>query len=800
MAKTTITISNPPDYIYVGETLGFNIETDGDITFMGMNPIGIVTINDKRDKLTGVKPGTVEFTIKAQRLGFEETTLVVNLRCIERQGKSTGILLHNRDTNRLTTIQTQDIKNPTDLIITLPKINTDGTLVVKEAIADRIGFIVTPTILSPNNGDTDVEGWIVASDYQIQVGFQGEFEASEWQYASDSKFTNILDTVYVNRAKDKTRGPVIHSLSTVYVRVRYISGDVSSQWSEPIQITTGYAGRDSKKTIVKGDPITGAYMGIVPHDECVGDRNYRGNYVTLEKYKINKFYKGWQVHKGDQLYYALRDITADECKNPDISAPAGDGQWSYDYREELPTPEWVNDVTGIGFGYTDNNGDNYSTGDKAVGAIQDHELGWIKYIYKGKLCYTPVKPICTKLCWNDIAKRDIMYGERTFRGGATQMYRIRLMREDEYTTIIPGLMDGTLANFSMKDLGQVNDTDETIARLTWLEDFQEGSKRKVGDHTGKNIYETDPKTRVGVLGLVDGVTKWEMSYRPVIELVTEPNEPWRNWPICAEADNEEFRYDKYTDTGYFGKVRADMLIRGDNLATAIGFTTGSPLYPDSEWLKFYWHGIIVYIRLRPMRISLNTTYISNIAGWYAFDTGNKLVKRININQIEYLLGSMFNAKYTPMPPNSGNTLYTGDKSNIGQYSHPMDLFTRVIKVDIEEYGKSTSPGDYFMGWQYGDNWELIDFSSAINKNGYELIGTPFTGNVAALWSPNNGYGKGCSYYQSINSDDTYLPLLKYPVSNHIWLEKDLNKDLLVQVKLEIINKKIKELELELEST
>ena len=71
MAKTTITINNPPDYIYVGETLGINIQTDGKITYMAMNPVGVVAINDTRDKITGLKAGTVEFTVKAQRLGYE---------------------------------------------------------------------------------------------------------------------------------------------------------------------------------------------------------------------------------------------------------------------------------------------------------------------------------------------------------------------------------------------------------------------------------------------------------------------------------------------------------------------------------------------------------------------------------------------------------------------------------------------------------------------------------------------------------------------------------------------------------
>lgn len=773
MAKTTITISNAPDYIYVGETLGFNLATDGEITYMGMTPMDVVSINDARDKITGIKPGTVEFTVKAQRLGYEETTLVISLRCIERQGKTTGFMLHNRSTNRLTSVQTQDVKNPQDIIVKMPKLAADSTLVTREALTSKIGLIVTPTIIDPSNGETDVEGWITASDYQTQVGFQGPHEASVWEYASDINFTNILDTIYVNRAADKTKGPVIHSLSTIYVRVKYVSDTVESYWSDPIMITTKNVGRDSKDTLLKGDPITGGYFGIVPHDECIGDRNYRGNYETLEKYNLKKFYKGWQVHKGNTLYYALRDITAAECKDPEISAPAGDGQWSYDNRELLPTPEWVNSVTGIGFGYTDNNGDGYSTGSKLVGAIQDHELGWIKYIYKGKICYTPVKPICTTVCWNDIAKRDIMYGERTFRGGATQMYRIRLMAEDEYLTIIPGLMDGTLANFTQVELGLVDDKDETKARLTWIEDTQEGSKRKVGDHTGTKIYETDPKSRVGTLGLVDGVSSWQMSYRPVIELVTESGEPWRNWPQCVEADDEEFRYDKYTDTGYFGRVRADMMIRGDDLATNIGLTTGTSCFPDAGWFKFYWHGIIIYIRTLPMRYNVNSKVMRDAGLAFAFDTGNKLLKRMTFSEVELIMGIMTGSRYEPF---SDTTKYKDDKFECGANGHIRDLMLRVNVADNIDYYNMIGNGNAFCGYQVGDNWDNFKVLTESNNANPDYIANPTTGENSLMWVPNDNYFNYNSSVGSGISNTVILPIFKYPITSHVWLMKDLNQD------------------------
>lgn len=770
MAKTSISVANPPDYIYVGETLGININTDGDITYMAMNPTGIISINEARDKITGIAAGTVEFTVKAQRLGYEESTLIVNLRCIERTSRTTGFMLHNRSSNRVSFVQAQDTANPTDLLIKLPKYNGDSTLVTKEALLNKFNMIITPTIVNPSNGDTDVEGWISGSNYQTQLGFQGAHEASVWEYASDINFENILDTVYVNRAEDKTKGPVIHSLSTVYVRVKYVSGTVESGWSDPIMITTKNVGRDSKTTLIKGDAITGGYFGIVPHSECIGDRNYRGNWVTLEANNLKKFYKGWQVHKGDTLYYALRDITAAECKDPEISAPTGDGQWSYDNREALPTPEWVNGVTGIGFGFTDNNGDGYSTGSTSVGAIQDHELGWIKYAYKGKICYTPVKPICTTICWNDIAKRDIMYGERTFRGGATQMYRIRLMREDEYTTIIPGLMDGTLANYTQLELGLIDDKVNTKARLTWLEDFQEGSRRKVGDHTGKKIYEVDPKSRVGTLSLIDGVTAWQMSYRPVIELVTESGEPWRNWPLCTEADDEEFQYDKYTDTGYFGRVRSDVFIRGDDLATTIGMTGGYSWKPETGWFKFYWHGIVLYIGQMVYRYCINPVTVRTIGATSAFDTGDKLVKRITLNGVDYMVGITTGARYDPVVTSN---YYSDDKVEPGSYSHLSELLYRVYTNNIENYYKTET--GYKIGPQKGDNWDTfnVDTNYGVNGDGPDTAANPVNSYYIVMEFNYNSWSYGTASIEAHIGRAGILGLLKYTTSNHIWLTRDL---------------------------
>ena len=777
MATTTLTILTPPDYIYVGETLGFTIETDGDITSMVANPTGIVAINADRDKITGLRAGTVEFTIKAQRKGYEEATLVVNLRCLQKKESGTTLRLHNRATNRVSSITAPNTSSLETIVYKLPKTGT-GKLVTTEALKEKFSLISTPTIVIPDNGATNVEGWMVSSPFTSNMGFKGELEASIWQYATDKDFNNVIDTRYITRAhpdNDKTKGPIIHSLSTIYARVKFVSDTTESSWSDPVMYTTGYPGNDSLTKITKGDFNLG-YFGIISHSDCVSYGRYRGEYDTLIANSLYDFLDGEQVSKDGKLYYATKNLTQTTAVDPTVSVTSGSGEWLIDNRTTIPTIEWVNSVIGIGFGNTDSNVDGLSSGATSIGPMVNKESGWIKYVYKGKLCYTPVKPICTQICWNDIAKREVMYGERTFRCGGLKtsngetvapMYRIRLMKEDEYTSLIPALMDGTLASYTQADLGLVDETTPTTARLTWIEDFQEGSKRKVGDHTGKYIYQTDPKTRIGVYPTADGVTKWEMAYRPVIEYVTEVGEPWRNWPVCHEATDENFQYDKYTDTGYYGTVSAGDMHTGNAMADLVGLTGGYAKNSGTvRWLKFYWHGIIYYGASNFVRYGNTPTDFNSLGILYNFDTGDKKTKSITAgSNIKYKLGTPIGSRYTPFVTSSN---YKSTTVIPGAYSQHIELFARVFTNSSTTYYNKLL-GNAFDGYQVGDNW-----ATTVMDTSFNMLMTPISGTSAATWDPSKTgkYDYGV-YSSGSESDLVWVPMMKYAVNDHIWTNSDV---------------------------
>lgn len=944
MAKTSLEIVNPPSYIYVGETLGLNVLTDAKTYTVTLDPVHLIELNETRDKMTGIAAGAVKITVTARRDLYEANTASIDLRVLEKESRTTSIMLHNRETNRVSKIMTQPSTNK-DLVVNLPATDLGGTLLTKESILTKFTTIQTPVILHPAMGAIDCEGQITASDYATNMGYAGAHEGTVWEYATDKEFTNILDTRTIIRG-DKTKGPIIHSGITIWVRCKYVSYDVESHWSEPIQFTCKVMGRDSKRTLVSGDHMCG-YFGNVPHEECINDRDYRGNFPTLIANNLKTFKVGQSVSKEGVLYYATKAMNANSVVDPKTSVDEGLGYWAVDNREDLPTPRWVNEVTGIGFSFDDANGDGYSTGSTYVGNITNNLDGWLKYSYNGKVCYIPKRPICTQVCWNDIGKRDIMYGDRTFRGGANQMYRIRLMKEDEYTSIIPKLMDGALANFTPYELGLVYESDIRInnnnwtyvnnkiayvdygaeygkrdmiyrgkievvevqpitfnitasgekvecevvqvilnynnvktffnsklniwyrdldadftakpeeifmyldtldtvtatkssdnrgytitkfftsnkskyegtdtsvylaseqysykqkepekidgeftnfgrtdmavvikfkddrvvsdagtfsrfrvklrisdieysdqttsggvsvnttndmltfnklgvkqdakirmlesyrqGALTWLEDFQEGAFRKVGDHTGKVIYQSDPKSRVATVETIPGISKWYMCYRPVIELVTESDEPWKNWPLGPIADDEEFRYDRWTDTGYFGRIRNKNFINGEDLSKMLGFPTFTEYESEkNEWLKFYWHGIMIYTGRYPHTSKYITyTEINRINADVSFDTGARNNVKPTIMSIPYMCGLPTIMSHYPTDVDNPNAYMSSGGPGLGQYGFSLELFYRILTIDGKDYVNDIIDAWYINYWcspfglQVGDNWDNL---------------------------------------------------------------------------------------------
>ena len=102
--------------------------------------------------------------------------------------------------------------------------------------------INTPSITSPINGATDTEVGltITGSPYSTAITYTGTHTSSVLEIATDSGFTSIVSTITVGLESFIVSG--LNASTTYYARLRYISGDNSSGWSDTVSFTTMAAG------------------------------------------------------------------------------------------------------------------------------------------------------------------------------------------------------------------------------------------------------------------------------------------------------------------------------------------------------------------------------------------------------------------------------------------------------------------------------------------------------------------------------------------------------------------------------
>jgi hypothetical protein len=102
-------------------------------------------------------------------------------------------------------------------------------------------FIETPTVTSPSNGQTNLNQSITfsSSTYSV-VGSSESHVSSSWQVATDSGFSSIVASTTDDTSNKTTWTPAYSfSLNTsYYVRVKYKSSKLESEWSPTVTFTT----------------------------------------------------------------------------------------------------------------------------------------------------------------------------------------------------------------------------------------------------------------------------------------------------------------------------------------------------------------------------------------------------------------------------------------------------------------------------------------------------------------------------------------------------------------------------------
>lgn len=506
-------------------------------------------------------------------------------------------------------------------------------------------------------------------------------------YREPEDILNDLNDPYLNinitNNNDLTRELTVNDVNT---RIYYDSSDNYTR--QPRLILADFEKIDFKLGIYKILQLNTSVPTSVSADRKIGtlDINSNGYAITylLGVGIVNKMYDGGAMYISRISGY---------------SGSSTNTKWVAEIRNNLPTISWLMDRVGIGFGAKDNNLDRFTFGSVSVGEMMNIDEGWLKFNINGRLIYIYKKPICEAISWIDLARRDVVYGNRTIRIGS-RLYYIRLLKEEEYKECLMSDLTG----FTKEELG--------LSELEFIEDFQEGGLRKTIDSNG-DIREIDPKNRIG-------------KYRPVLELIPQGSEPYNNLPKMPPAENELFRYDPITDTGFFGEVLSANFVNGTTLNKLMNFsmTEGAEINQNEGWLKFYWHGLFFLLSKKSIRrnISYNMLYERNLIHYK--DTGNNSKVSLKQNDIVYTIGCMdrFRAEpyqtteYTYGPTNHSQSNLWNMPLNIniemGKFSKWNEIIYRLIRC----YGSGQSteapywnPKHFYYtqhhsGLQIGDNW------------------------------------------------------------------------------------------------
>ena len=555
----------------------------------------------------------------------------------------------------------------------------------------QLEYVAKPYIIAPVSNATKqlVRHLFIKTSAFVLIGaLDASHEYTEYQISKDEYFNNVIATDIVRGLKTDivVSNITLEYETQYYIRVRYKATKYQvSDWSDTIQITTQNTkldlGIDGLHDRLGGTDLDGAYYGLVPNGLLLA-RNYRG------QYKENLTYYNNQTVEYNNIMYTAnktnKNITPDDLDS-----------WRVDNEDGLPTYRWLLDNIGIGYGLTDNNVDNNSTEGSVSGTIVNENESWLKTAYMERLIYISKKPILENISWNDLSKKYLCNGyNRTIKIG-TRLYYVRLISEEEVNNILIPLTDGTIYNLDPNDLG--------LNTPCWVDSNDSGTTRKV--MSGSSTVNIDASSRTN-------------SFRVVLELVYREEEPYKRIPdSLPKAQAENFQYDSNTDTGYFGLVSAPDIIYGNDLAAVVNLSDGTLQNNDTYWLKFYWHGMLIYTPMKPIRYGILKDDLLSLNIVHGTPLSSKPTKAVNISGNILHVGLLTGSTKAPSEnittsgdPQSTDNFTINVRKEIGKGSMWNELIYRVHGTFVDDDVNNQGTLNYIElhgGIQIGDNWDIL---------------------------------------------------------------------------------------------
>lgn len=731
--------------LQIGETKQLQLITDLTDIRWETGPNHVCKFNSETRDVEGLATG--DFSIKCIGIKSDgaETSATITITVEEAEdSKPLRIMMHNRNTNRLVTIVNKpDPKE--DITYKLPK--KSGTLLINTKTERNPGALLihTPTILKPTEDRrAGYKGVLEASPFQTRAGYLGKHTHTEWQYSLDEYFTekNILDTIKYETG-DLTKGSTVFTGLSLYIRVRYGSEEVVSDWSPAVKIDLPASTKEGAgNTITWGDAYNGGYYGIVP------DSAYRGTDDVKNRDPFEDMYVGdWDIiasynngngvfnrgnvikYQGRKFYLNKQVIGSNTIKN---NVPTASNIYTLDTREGLPDPAsllWYSANLGL-HSHSHLNADrNYKMGKSVVASennafsdglansiaqtyvslnlIENVKLDgppvkwcnkWIKAIYKGKVIFFLAKPSHYNVSWFDITGAHLAHGLKTVRFGST-LYRWRLLSEEEYRKFIVELP---------KEQPELQSVIEHWEHEI-IEDYYTGTVKSVVD------------LEHNIIGMA--TNKRRCTYRPVLEVIEEGHEPYKHWPKGV-GDDSRFQYDEDTDTGFFGIVKQDELTSFENVIALTKRTNGTNYDYGSEynvWYKFYWHGIVLYI---PPAYKVG---ITSDLYWYRNNTFNMPYSYSDLKKTElekdgvkYVLSQLSGGSFTSTYNNDVKPLTFDNRNHMF-----LELICRILDTGTVPYlsgymrANSSSASGNFN--KYHKNWLDIKPNKFSLVSGLDII-------------------------------------------------------------------------------
>ena len=536
---------------------------------------------------------------------------------------------------------------PIDLHInyTTSSINSNPTLGINNLYVDYNYFdnldINWDNVLLPDDKITEIKELVknCTFEHYFKLTLSGNEDTPYTDFIYKRNYDEIVDNYYKGclfsyYSKENKKLTTSTSFKLFYnFYWKKSSGDnISGYFNPPATYNTGleFTTPAFEQTIPQdnlNDPQYenssgfGYYGEITINGLMSDDITYYGEFIDNKTYP-----KYAEVVIDNELYITTASTSTTSTDKDNLVKITKENQSTY-YKSGLPSGKWLIKQLGIPINL------------KSISGIVNSTDGWLKVYNKAnQILYIAKKPFITNIDYDYINERWLTgNGSRTIRIGLN-LYKVRLLEystssyiKQVYTTnknskinieneieLYKQLYNGLNAYMTNDDLGITDDNS-----ITWTNHGAIKTSTKESKVIITNGSIDDMKTDIENTTL--------KLFRPVLELIQEGYEPYR------KHLKELKHFDKWSDSGYYGKVHASDLLSTSELINMYELLELNTINASPIFYKFYYHGMNIFIPTTPIGNNISYKYLQDKFLHNGINSG---YKTINNTPTKFLLPSL----------------------------------------------------------------------------------------------------------------------------------------------------------------